>query len=240
MRVFIGYGYNPRDKWIETYVIPVVKAFGCTVQHGKVAYGLGLSDEVLKIIRSSDAMIGFTTRRDSDGLDQAGQEVFTTHPWVIQELTAAMSQNPPIPFVEVREEGVRAPGGMLDANNAQRIGYREGENADCLLSLCLALERFRQQASVTTVRLSPAAVSEEISDLIDRPGFLCQYEVLRGDVTLPPVPVPVLPIKGSLFVKLRGIGVEDLVRITISADGRKWRSSYDSIDTVDVQLKPKG
>jgi hypothetical protein len=239
MRVFIGYGYNPRDKWVETYVIPIVKAFGCSVEHGKAVYGGALPDEVLKLIRACDAMIGFTTQLDEAGVDQAGQPLYTTHPWVVQELTAAMSQNPPIPFVEVREQGVISPGGMIDAFNPQRINYREAERADCLLNLCLALERFHQQLSVTTVRLGPALIADQISDLLDDPGFLCQCQVLRGDVPLPQVPTPVLPIKGSLFVKLRGIGKEDLVRITVSAGGRVWRSSYDSVDTVDVQLKAK-
>jgi hypothetical protein len=34
IRVFIGYGYNARDKWVETHVVPLVKAFGNTVVHG--------------------------------------------------------------------------------------------------------------------------------------------------------------------------------------------------------------
>ena len=209
------------------------------MEHGKAVYGGALPEEILKLIRTSDAVLGFTTRRDDAGVDPAGQPRFTTHPWVVQELTAAISQNPPIPSVEVREEGVIAPGGIIDGQNAQRIDYREEDRADCLVNLCLALERLRQQVSATTVRLGPASVSDEISDLLDTPGFLCQCHVLRGDVTLPPVLVPVLPIKGSLFIKIRGIGKEDLIRITVSAGGRLWRSSYDSVDTVDVQLKAK-
>jgi hypothetical protein len=65
MRVFIGYGYNDRDKWIETYVFPLAEAFGCKVVHGKMAYGGALPPEVTDLIRGSDAMIGFTTRRDA-------------------------------------------------------------------------------------------------------------------------------------------------------------------------------
>ena len=71
---------------------------------GRTVFGGALPNEVFKLIRSSDAMIGFTTRRDPVGQDQ-----FTTHPWVVQELTAAQTQDPPIPFVEVREQGVIFP-----------------------------------------------------------------------------------------------------------------------------------
>ena len=163
MRVFIGYGYNARDQWIETYVIPLVRAFGCKVEHGKAVYGGPLSDEILKLIRASDALIGFTTRREPDR-----QNPSATHPWVVQELTAAMSQVPPIPCVEVREEGV-VPGGMIAASGNQRIDYREADRAACLLNIALALERFRKQTGVTTVRLGPQSVVEQII------GCICYF-----------------------------------------------------------------
>ncbi len=231
MRVFIAYGYNERDRWIETYVIPLVEAFGCKVVHGKVAYGGALQREVADLIRNSDAMIGFTTRRDPAGPNQ-----FTTHPWVVQELVTAYTQTPRIPFVEVREEGVVSPGGMLEAVNAQRIDYREVDRAACLLQIAQALRRLLDQLKFTTVRLGPAAVVDQISVLLDEPTFTATSQVLRGDV-LPSQPVAVFPIKGSLFVKLRGISEGDLVRITISAHGQTWRSSFESIDNVDLVPK---
>ena len=46
MRVFIGYGYNDRDKWVEDHVFPLVTAFGCEVLHGKTVYGGEVSREV--------------------------------------------------------------------------------------------------------------------------------------------------------------------------------------------------
>ena len=95
IRVFVGYGYNARDVWIETYVIPLLKAFGCNVVHGEAVYGGVLADEVVRLIQSSDAMFGFTTRRDPiPGNDSQ----FTTHPWVVQEITTANGQNPSIPW----------------------------------------------------------------------------------------------------------------------------------------------
>ena len=39
MRIFVGYGYNERDKWVEDYVLPLLVAFGCEVVHGKAVYG---------------------------------------------------------------------------------------------------------------------------------------------------------------------------------------------------------
>lgn len=64
MRVFVGYGYNQRDQWVDDYVLPLLVAFGCEVVHGKAVYGGALPDEVIMAIRTSDAAIGFTTRRE--------------------------------------------------------------------------------------------------------------------------------------------------------------------------------
>ena len=233
MRIFIGYGYNDRDKWIEEYAVPLVQAFGCEVVHGKAVYGGALPDEVLKSIRTSDAMIGFTTRRDTTVLP----EQWSTHDWVVQELVAAHSQDPRIPFVEVREQGVKSPGGILEAVDAQRIDYREADRAACLREIALALRRFREQISVTTVRLGPIAVVDQISPFLDHASFTCSCQTLRGTALSPARAIPVFPIKGGLFIQLRGIAPGELVRITLSAGGRVWRSSYESVDTVDIQLK---
>ena len=234
MRVFVGYGYNDRDKWVETYVLPLVKAFGCEVVHGKTVFGGALPDEVFKLIRSSDAMIGFTTRRDP-----AGKNLFSTHPWVVQELTAAHAQDPPIPFVEVREEGVVSPGGVIEAANAQRIDYRETDRTACLVQVAEALRRFRELTSITTVRLGPDMVVGQISPFLDDASFICRCQTLRGGFESAARAIPVFPIRGSLFVQLRGIAERELVRLTVSAGGHTWRSNYESVDTVDIQLKGK-
>jgi hypothetical protein len=237
MQIFVGYGYNPRDQWIETYIFPLIKALGCGAVHGKIAYGGALSNEVLRLIRDSDALLAFTTRRDPAGNDAAGQPKFSTHPWVIQELTAALAQNPPLPFVEIREDGVMDLGGMVSALNAQHILYRETERAECMLAVAEAVAKFRNQTAVTTVRLGPKEIVEQIRPLLDDPTFSCRCRMLRGRTELPVQDVPVLPVKGTMLVKLRGVQEADLVRLVISAGGRTWRSDYESVDTVDIKLE---
>ncbi|PWU08730.1 MAG: hypothetical protein C5B51_07410 [Terriglobia bacterium] len=232
MRIFMAYGYNDRDKWVEQHIIPLVTAFGCDVVHGKAVFGGALPDEVMKLIRTSDAVLGFTTRRD---LIAPGQ--YRTHDWVVQELLTAHTQDPPIPWVEIREEGVISPGGVLEFANAQRIDYREEDRTGCLVKIAEALKRFRDISNVTTIRLGPSAAVEQISSLLDDPSFTCNCQTLRGAVQLAPRRTPVFPIKGGLFVQLRGVAPGELVRITISVRGRIWRSDYESVDTVDVQVK---
>lgn len=237
MRIFVGYGYNPRDKWVETFIVPLVKALGCDVVHGKVAYGGALSEEVLRLIRECDAMLGFTTRRDPAGNDQNGQPQFSTHPWVIQELAAAMAQNPPLPFVEIREDGVIPTAGMIGALNAQHIPYRETERAECLLAIAEAVALFRGRTSVTTVRVGPREIAAQIKPLVADPSFSCRWRTLRGSAESAPQDAPVLTVKGSILVQLRGLREGDLVSLVISAGGQRWRSDYESVDTVDIRLE---
>lgn len=230
MRVFVGYGYNARDKWVEDYVFPLAVAFGCDLVHGKLVYGGALPDEIIKMIRLSDAMLGFTTRREP-----SGEGLYRTHPWVVQELLTAHAGD--LPWVEVREAGVESPGGILDAAGTQRIEYQEIERADCLVKIAQALSRFRELTSIVTVRLGPATSVDDISPFLNDNTFSCTCQTLLGARESSPRNIPVRPIKGGLFVQLRGVVPEELVRVTISARGRVWRSSYETVDTVDIQVK---
>jgi len=170
MRIFIGYGYNEHDKWVEEYVFPLIAAMDCERSHGKAVYGRALSEEIIKAIRASDAMIGFTTRRQTSDNGE-----FRTHDWVVQELiTAATARDPLIPWVEVREEGVRSPGGILEGAGAQRIDYRETDRAGCLVQIAQAVQRFQEQTNITMVRLGPAPATEDISSLLHDASFNCR------------------------------------------------------------------
>src|SRR5260370_26853345 len=102
-----------------------------------MAYGGALPDEIIKTIRSSDAMIGFTTRRES-----SGEGRFRTHEWVVQELLIAHSEK--LPWVEVREEGVVPPGGILEAAATQHIAYSEASRPACLAKIAQALRDYRK------------------------------------------------------------------------------------------------
>ena len=233
MRVFVGYGYNEHDRWVEEYVVPVLVAFGCEVLHGKAVFGGALQEEVIRLIRSADAMLGFTTQRG----EPTAEGRFRTHDWVVQELMTAHSQDPRIPWVEIREEFVISPGGILEAANAQRIDYRANNLAQCLVSIVQTLRRFQDMTRLTTIRLGPASAVEQISPLLDDSTFICTCQTLAGDFEAVPRRIPVFPIRGGLFLQLRCVNPRELVRITVSGRDRIWRSDYDSVDTVDVLIK---
>ena len=102
MKVFVGFRYDTRDEWIKELVIPFLEVLGCEVITGEEVYGIPLPTGVLEKLKDCDACIGFLTRRD--GPDAEGK--YTTHPWVLQELSAAQGHTPPIPIMPLVENGV--------------------------------------------------------------------------------------------------------------------------------------
>ena len=132
-----------------------------------------------------------------------------------------------------------SPGGAIEAANVQRIDYQEAARAECRVQVAQALRRFLELTGITTVRLGPDAVVGQISPFLDDTSFICRCQTLRGSLETPAHTIPVRPIKGSLFVQLQGIAQGELVRLTVSAGGHTWRSNYESVDTVDIQLKGK-
>ncbi len=211
-------------------MFPLIVAFGGEVVHGGSVYGGPLRAEVEKAIRTCNAMIGFTTRREP-----TGPAPYRTHEWVLDELLIAHDH--PMPWVEVREHGVISPGGKIESAGAQRIDFREDDRARCLVKIAEALRRFHDMTKLTRIRLGPSPIVEQISPYVDDPSLMCSYQILRGSLRIPPQPAAVLPITGGIFVDLPGVAPGDSVRIVISTAGRTWRSDYISVDTVDVQMR---
>jgi hypothetical protein len=112
MRIFIGYGYNVRDSWIEKDVFPIMQAMGIEVLHGKDMHGGELGDGVKDRIEQADALVGFCTLR-------VGEEAaaFNSHIWVRDEMQHALTLKKPV--VEIREKGVKNPPGLI--GERQRI-----------------------------------------------------------------------------------------------------------------------
>src|SRR5436309_7485029 len=98
MKVFVGFGFNPRDAWIRDFVFPLITAFGMDVEDGIELAGEVISDGVRQRIRASSALIGFTTQRDPNG------QRWTTHRWVTDEISHALALGKPV--LEVREVDV--------------------------------------------------------------------------------------------------------------------------------------
>jgi len=138
MKIFVGYGYQECDQWIEDLVFPIIEAFGSEVISGKEVHGRIISEGIRNEIQKSDALIAFLTRRERT--DDGGN----THRWVSDELATALAFK--LRVLEVREVGVTGQGGM--AGDRQRIEYDKKNRDRCLVELVKAIGQWHRIASV--------------------------------------------------------------------------------------------
>jgi hypothetical protein len=224
MKIFVGYGYNDRDKWIEQYVFDLIRAFGWEPINGKEIYGRQLDDGVRQEIKSCNALLGFTTRRTP-----TGKKKYNTHQWVTDEIVTAIGSD--LPYVEIREGGVDKQPGMRGLR--QYIPYDAKARDKCIVEIVKALGKWRQYK----LQLLPQEVTEAIRPHIGGPGFRCAYRVYENGVESAEKETTVIRLQGGLFVHMSGVGPLASVQIAIAASGKAWTSDYESIDAVSVRLR---
>jgi hypothetical protein len=164
MRVFVGFGYNDRDRWIEDHVFPILRGMGFIVADGKDMHGNVLQPEVQSRIDQSDAAIGFFTIREGQG-----QADFTSHMWVRDELVYANAKGKPI--IPVKEDGVKVPDGLL--GNRQYIALRQEDRLAAVVELVGALGR----RNIRRLKLDPDndQLRKDLQQWRRAAGFVIQY-----------------------------------------------------------------
>jgi hypothetical protein len=164
MKVFVGYGYNDRDSWIEEFVFPIMECAGYAVVHGKGLHGQQLSTGVTTRLNQADAAVGFFTLRDGQG-----DADFTSHIWVRDEMVHALANGKPI--VPVREKDVKLPDGLL--GNRQYVLLDQANRLACISELMQALGN----RNMRRVRLDPTseALRQTIWTLRKTQGFVVRY-----------------------------------------------------------------
>jgi hypothetical protein len=164
MRVFVGFGYNERDRWIEEQIFPVLEGMGFTIVDGKDLHGDVLQPAVQSRIEQSDAAIGFFTVRDGQG-----DADFNSHIWVRDEMVYANARGKPI--LPVKEQDARVPDGLL--GDRQYIPLRQNDRLACVSELVRALGR----RNMRRVRLEPEAdqLRRELYQLRITQGFAIRY-----------------------------------------------------------------
>lgn len=228
MNIFLAYGYNDRDRWVKDLVFPIIRAFGSEVITGDEIYGQDIPSGVLAKIRRSDALVGFSTRRDDMGNGR-----WTTHHWVKQELAAALALN--LPLFEVRETNVDPQGGITA--NLQRIDYEEEERDKCLVEIVKALGIWHQTSSILIKLLPEEVANNDLRPLLSDPGLICSYMVKRGNREDGPFNAGIKRIKGGLFIEPNNIPHDALIQINIRYGNRSWSSDYESIDSYGINLR---
>lgn len=226
MKVFVGYGYNPRDEWVERLVLPLLRACGAEPVTGEEAYGGPIPPAVRRAIDQCDAIIGFTTRRDP-----GPNGLWTTHRWVTDELAYPGDR---IPVLEVREEGVDPQAGSR--SDLQCILYQEAKRDECLVKVARAVARWRDQLNSVLVQLKPQEFVDRLGPLVHDPRTRCTLAVMDEDMRSHEQQAQILPIKGGLFVRPTRLPRGALIQIKVEAGGKWWYSSYESVDTLSVFL----
>lgn len=224
MRVFIGFGYNPRDEWIKTLVFPLVKAFGHEIETGEDLVGQPIEDGAGGRIDRSHAVIGFLTRR-GDGVDG----VWSTHRWVSDELARAAGKD--LLIIEVREAGVDPQGGIL--GNRQRLSYDEKRREEFLVELVEALGRWPRGA----VRLQLIGDNiQQLVPLLRRDEFQCQYRFHVDGEETESRKVNIQPLKGGLLVDVKNVPPSGFIQIEIRYKDRMWVSQFESLESHNIAL----
>jgi hypothetical protein len=225
MRLFVGYGYNSRDHWIEEMVFPLVEALGCQVVHGKTTFGDVLAPEIKALLLGSDAMVGFLTRREKAG------DCWSTHRWVIEELASAFGR---MPVVEVRETGVDPQSGMLAG--LQRISYCEEQRDRCLVDIAQAVGRMKNKIEQRVFRLEPTEFVSLFRSLLKKPGLRCSYRVMRRNTESDFCDAGISPVAGGLQLSVGGLGASDLIQVCVSYGDHSWTSDYEPVDSIRLRL----
>ncbi len=228
MRIFLGYGYHDRDRWIEDLVAPIIEAFGAEVVDGKEIYGQDLSEGVRMKIRSCDGLIAFLTRRDPTKDNR-----WTTHRWVTDELACAITSK--IHVLEVLETEIDDQRGM--AGDRQYIPYDENGRERCLVELVKAIGAWCRSTTVR-LKLLPEDVVREIRPVLNDPRVKCSYRFLEGSRPSDTFDVRMLPVTGGLVIDVNDVPIgQPLIQVEVTAPGKSWTSDFQPVGLSSVHLQ---
>lgn len=210
MKIFVGYGYNEDDKWIEEMVFPLIESYGFKVDTGKELFGKNVPKSVLERINNSDAVIAFLTKRNA----MKSSNTFSTHRWCIEELVATIPTN--IPAVEIRDKAVESQDGMVF--DRQRIEFDIKKKDKLLVELAKLVGGWQKQMISKIVVLfdkkEPGydTFSSKIHELT------CMYYFsVDGKKTSVFESVPYKAPDGSIVAKIKNIpdALQSLIYITL-------------------------
>jgi hypothetical protein len=189
-----------------------------------------LSKNVRNAVLGCDALFAFLTRRE-----EGANGKWATHRWVVEELVTAIHQ---MPTVEIRESNVDPQAGMPGGH--QRVDYDEAGRDACLVQIAQIIgvlrSDFLKRTTFKNVRLGPDKFIGDVRKLVGKTGFQCQYRIRRDTYESSYQSVEVRRVAGGLYVWLKGVTETDLVEIIASYGAQTWRSDFEPVDAVTIQL----
>lgn len=258
MKVFVGWPYEA--KWVERYAIPLIESYGLEVATGMALQGeRTLTDGVKNAIASCDALIAFTTRRDSvpvrmwpaekarpqeRSVNSGGGS--NTSDWVVDEIKHAKSLNKRV--FEFREDGVAYPDKINDP--AQYTLISTGELPQVLIDIAKVISP-RAVHSVN-LRLMPEEFVRKVKGRLRHRNYECRYVImLRGEVLYPPLdrPSPIDPVEicrdgiGGLCIFINDLpkeyfGYPDAqIEVEVKMGDELW-SAGRLLNSLEINLEP--
>ncbi len=229
MKIFIGFGYNEKDKWIKELVFPLVQAFDASIVTGEDLQGQILSQGVTDRIAKSDGVLAFLTPRDA-----LANGEFTTHQWVRDELVTAIGKN--IPAVEIREASVEKQGGI--AGDRQRIEYSQVDKAALLVDLAKVLANWRRNLKARRFFLMPRDIVQDARAFINKEDLKCTYEFMDGSKRSEVYTAKPFKFGQGLCVDIYNVPSDDaLVQVTLTGPQFEWSSDYESVQVLSINLQ---
>jgi len=227
MKIFVGFGYNERDSWIEEQVFPILECMDFNVVDGKDMHGELLQPGVKDRIDQSDAAVGFLTIRDPDITGD-----FNSHIWVRDELVHAAAKGKPI--IPIREENVRVPDGLL--GNIQYITLRQNDRLACVSELASALGR----KNIRRIKLEPEDIdlNRDLNRWRVDPGFQIRYRTQDGNGLESPFRIGRLErVQYGFYLNVSDVPKRALVEIEGVFNGQsKFNSGWASADAVSIKI----
>ncbi len=230
MKVFVGFGYNENDKWIEQLILPLIEALGCEVVTGEEMQGERLSEGVIERISDADACIGFLTKR-GEVANQDG--TFPTHRWVIEELTTALNKG--LPIYEIREKGVDPQKGI--AADRQRLEY--DDTSKVLLEVVKFVMKEKNKLSTKIFMLLPPEILTDIRPYLANGDITCSYRFMYKTKYYNPEETTLERFQGGYGVIVKKIPSEDaLIEIKIKGPNRlSWSSGFVPVGLINVHIQ---
>lgn len=226
MKVFVGFGYNDRDKWIKDLIIPFLEELGCEVVTGEEMHGEILSQGVISRIKDCDACIGFLTKRGQPN----SEGVYTTHWWVISELSNALSFN--IPLFEIREKGIDSQAG--ETGDRQR--YEFDDKSLLMLELTKFIIKQKTKLAYKTFMLLPPEFSEAVRPYAN--FAKCKYRFLYRARFYETEETDLVRMQGGYGIIIKKIPSEEAqVEIKIEVPGITWTSGFVSVGLMNINLQ---
>jgi|SRR5215831_3095548 len=227
MRIFVGYGYNPNDEWIERDVFPILEALGLEIVHGKDMYGETLADAVKERIEQSDAMVSFCTLRP-------GQEnaEFNTHSWVRDEMVHAIAVKKLV--VEVRQNGVNLPSTIT--GERQRIPLDPNNKLRCIAEVIKAVNSW----SIRKLLLVPSdqRLAKVIIRAVKNKSLIVRYRSRIKNKSSKQFEGRLELVDNGLYLNAMGLPDGSLVEIegTTNSDGTIFNTGWASADLVRIEF----